>query len=388
MSTRTAVRFGVAFCGWAVLAVVLGGCTPAITVVSTIPANGATNVPFGTQVSATFSAPVDPASITDATFTLKQGATAVPATVSYDAATNTATLVPTGALTPLTVYTATINAEAEKQVTKCLECYWPFLVVPAVIAIVPIFVPEEPPIEYSWTFTTAPLPTHPVSYVAVPTGGGTVTGPPTISEGGTVPVTVTPSPGWSIESVTTSNGSIAPAVKSASSYTLSGVTAAATVTAVFIPDVFTLTYVAIPENAGTVAGPATISTGGSATINVTPTMGWELESLTTTSGTISGSGPYTLSGVTANATITATFTQLPFPVTYIADPPEGGSVTGPATIAAGGSIEATVTTNTDWVLASVTTSNGVITTSAPYMLSNVTGPATVTAIFSEVPRKK
>ena len=387
MSTRTAVRLGTIVWGCAVLAVVLSGCKPAITVLSTIPASGATNVPFGTQVSATFSAAVDPASITDATFTLKKGGTAIPGTVSYDAATNTATLVPTAALAPLTVYTATINAEAEKQAAKCLECYGPFIVVPAVIAIVPIFIPEEPPIEYSWTFTTAPIPTHPVTYVAVPDGGGTVSGPPTISEGGTIPVTVTPSPGWSLESVTTSNGSIGVAVKTAGSYTLSGVTAAATVTAVFVPDVFTLTYVAIPENAGTVTGPPTIITGGSATVNVTATTGWELESLTTTSGTLSGTGPYTLSGVTANATITATFTQLPFPVTYVADPPEGGTVTGPATIAADGSIEAAVTINPDWDLISVTTSNGVITTSAPYILSDVTGPATVTATFLEVPRK-
>ena len=66
---------------------------PTVTGVS--PADGATQVAVGTTVQATFSASVDPATVTAQTFTLSGPAGAVPAAVAYDDATRTATLTPT-----------------------------------------------------------------------------------------------------------------------------------------------------------------------------------------------------------------------------------------------------------------------------------------------------
>ena len=83
------------------------------TVTSTVPANGATGVPLNQAISATFSEPMNPATITAATFTVTgPGATAVAGAVTYVAASNTAIFTPAANLTASTVYTATITTGA------------------------------------------------------------------------------------------------------------------------------------------------------------------------------------------------------------------------------------------------------------------------------------
>lgn len=80
--------------------------TPPI-VSSTMPANGAANVPVGNVLAATFSEAVNPLTISTATFTLKQGLTSVPGTVSYSGVA--AVFTPAASLAANTLYTATIT---------------------------------------------------------------------------------------------------------------------------------------------------------------------------------------------------------------------------------------------------------------------------------------
>jgi len=80
------------------------------TVIAQSPAPGATGVPLNTTVTATFSKPMNAASIVPTTFTLRAAGAAanVPATVTLDATGTIATLTPTGPLALGTVYTATV----------------------------------------------------------------------------------------------------------------------------------------------------------------------------------------------------------------------------------------------------------------------------------------
>ncbi len=80
------------------------------TVVSTVPAAGATGVTTGSNITAIFSEPMDPLTITTATFTLQQGATPLSGTVTYSG--TTATFVPSTGLAAGTVYTATLTTGA------------------------------------------------------------------------------------------------------------------------------------------------------------------------------------------------------------------------------------------------------------------------------------
>ncbi|HVW33543.1 MAG TPA: Ig-like domain-containing protein, partial [Acidimicrobiia bacterium] len=65
---------------------------PAVS--STTPAAGATGVALSSAVTASFSEPVDPATINGSTVSLRSDTAAVAATVAYDAATRTVTLTP------------------------------------------------------------------------------------------------------------------------------------------------------------------------------------------------------------------------------------------------------------------------------------------------------
>ena len=90
--------------GNAVSAQVLTSTIPKVT--ATNPLSGATGVALNVQPTVVFSEPVT--GVSNTTFTLKQGATAVPATVTYNAATMTATLSPTRALTADRPYTVSL----------------------------------------------------------------------------------------------------------------------------------------------------------------------------------------------------------------------------------------------------------------------------------------
>ena len=80
-------------------------------VITTDPANLATNVATNKIITAGFSTPMDPLSISGLTFTIKQGLTPVTGSVSYSG--TTATFTPSANLTAGVIYTATITSGAK-----------------------------------------------------------------------------------------------------------------------------------------------------------------------------------------------------------------------------------------------------------------------------------
>jgi hypothetical protein len=92
---------------------------------STYPGAGG-NAAVNSEVSATFSEPMDPSTLTASTFLLMQGATPISGYVSY--AGLTATFVPSSGFTPDSTYTATITAGARDLAGNALqsELVWSF----------------------------------------------------------------------------------------------------------------------------------------------------------------------------------------------------------------------------------------------------------------------
>jgi hypothetical protein len=88
--------------------------TAAPTVTSVTPAPGATDVPVTPLISATFSAAMNPATLTPVTMTLARGGatTPLPAAVSYDPAARTVRLIPSAPLRPGTAYVVTVKGGA------------------------------------------------------------------------------------------------------------------------------------------------------------------------------------------------------------------------------------------------------------------------------------
>ena len=112
------------------------------TVIGVSPTDGAIGVLTSKRVTATFDESMAPASINASSILLSQNGVGVPAAVSYDAPSQTATLTPLAPLADLTTYTATVKAG------------------PAGVA--DLAGNTMPGGDITWTFTTAPDNTPPV----------------------------------------------------------------------------------------------------------------------------------------------------------------------------------------------------------------------------------
>jgi len=87
------------------------GTLVAPTVISPDPVAGAVGVLLNKVITATFSEPMDPLTITATTFTVKQGATGIAGTITYSG--STASFTPTANLSAGLIYTATITTGAK-----------------------------------------------------------------------------------------------------------------------------------------------------------------------------------------------------------------------------------------------------------------------------------
>ena len=122
-------------CSIVVVALVLSACggatIPAIpatgigpTVTSTNPLSSGSGIPINVTISATFSAAMDPATITTSTFTVQQGAAAVSGTVAYSG--STATFTPAPNLAVGTSFTANISTGAKDLAGNALAAAYPW----------------------------------------------------------------------------------------------------------------------------------------------------------------------------------------------------------------------------------------------------------------------
>ena len=206
-------RFGTRY--WlAVLSVIfVAGCgqetVTVPSVVSTIPANGATNVAINTPISATFSMAMKTATITASTFTVTGPGGAVAGAVAYSG--STATFTPTATLAYSTLYTATITTGAtDLGGTHLLNDHvWTFTTItppPTVTATVPVNAATGVPIgqALSATFNEAvqcsTLASPATTFVVTGPGGAAVAG--TVSCTGSV-ATFTPSANLAVNTVYT-----------------------------------------------------------------------------------------------------------------------------------------------------------------------------------------
>lgn len=92
--------------------------TTAPTVIYTSPEGGATGVAIERDVNATFSEPMDRATLNTSTFTVRQGTKPVTGKVTF--ADKTATFTPTSKISNDTLYTATITTGAKDQAGNAL----------------------------------------------------------------------------------------------------------------------------------------------------------------------------------------------------------------------------------------------------------------------------
>ncbi len=160
------------------------------TVISTIPANAATNVPINQAVAATFSKALNPTTLNAASYTLQgPGGAAVAGLVTYAAIGDTATFTPTATLAPNTLFTATLttmitdlagNALASNYVWTFTTGAAPDTTPPEIVTTSPANAATNVPINQavSATFSEAMDPTTitTATFELTGPGGATVTG--------------------------------------------------------------------------------------------------------------------------------------------------------------------------------------------------------------------
>jgi hypothetical protein len=276
-----------------------------------VPANNATAIVTSTKATVTFSEAMNPATITAATFSLKQGSTAVPGAVSYTG--TTATFTPSAALTAGLVYTATVTSGVKDVAGNALAApyVWSFttgggvdVTAPTVLSVVPVNAATTAPTttKVTVTFSEAMNATT-ISSASFTLKQGSTAVAGTVSYSGT---TATFSPTAALAANTLYNATVTMAVKDiagnalAANYTWSFTTAA-------VADVTAPTVVSVipAMNATSVA----LSTVASATFSEAMDAATITSStFTLKQGTTAVAGTVTYSGTKATFTPSAALT--------------------------------------------------------------------------------
>ncbi len=288
-----------------------GADVTAPKIVSVVPANNATAIPVGNSLSVNFSVPMNSATVTASSFTLKQGTTAIPGTVTYSG--SAATFKPASSLTANLVYTATITTDVKDVAGNALAANytWSFTTAPAVVTdvVAPTIVSVLPAnnataipvgnsltVNFSEAMNSATLT---AASFTLKQGTTAVTG--TVAYSGTA---ATFKPAASLTANTLYTAVITTAAKDvagnalAANYTWSFTTASAVVTDVVPPTVLSV----VPANSS-----VSVATGSKATITFSEAMDPTTISASTFTlkiGTMAVSGTVTYSGTTATFTPT------------------------------------------------------------------------------------
>src|SRR5579864_1366534 len=268
------------------------------TVISVTPPDSSTLAsPGSTVITATFSKPMNPATVNTSTFTLTSGGTSVSGQVTYVAATNIAIFTPSGGLAPGT-FTATITTGAKDAFGIALSAnfVWSFRTgAPSVISTVPTSGATAVPVNtlVSATCSEAMNPATINGTTFTVTGPGATPIAGTVTYAGT---TATFTPSAILANSTVFTATITTGAKDP---------AGASLAANFV---WTFTTAAAPTVVSTV--PVTGATGVAVNTTISATFSEAMNAATIngTTFTVTGPGATPVAGTVSYAGTTATFT--------------------------------------------------------------------------------
>ena len=210
--------------------------------------------------------------------------------------------------------------------------------------------------------------------------GGSITpsGAVPVASGSSQSFTIAPSAGYRVQSVLVDGvdqGAI-------TSYTFQNVTANHTISASFSVITYTITASAGTGGSITPSGAVTVATGSSRSFTIAPSSGYRAQSVLVDGVDQGGITSYTFSNVTANHTISASFSVITYTITASAG--TNGSIfpSGALSVNQGGNAAFTITPNSGYQVQSVLVDGvgqGAITS---YTFLNVTANHIISATFS------
>ena len=215
-----------------------------------------------------------------------------------------------------------------------------------------------------------------ISVSANPMLAGVVTGGGAYYPGNNCTVTATANNGYTFTNWT-ENGNV---VSTNASYTFT-VTGNRTLVANFQTQSFTITATADPVDGGTTTGGGTFNFGQSCTLTAAPTTGYNFVNWTKNGQQVSTNATYTFS-VTESASYVAHFQLQSFNIAAIANPTEGGIITGTGAYNYNQSCTLTATANEGYNFINWTEQGEVVSTDASYTF-NVTANRSLVANFEQ-----
>lgn len=306
--------------------------------VSTDPMDKAVDVVLNKVISVTFNTAMNPATINNASFTIKQGAITVPGTIAPTANAAVFTFTPTAPLLPFTVYTGTITTAAKDTFRTSLIN------------------------NYVWTFTTIPL----ITLSSNPVAGGITTGAGTFAQGSVVAVGAVPNAGYTFKNWT-SNGSI---VSTSASYqfTMAGNSVLVANFVAVPPGNFAVNLSSSPVAGGTTTGSGSHAAGSAVTVTATPNAGYAFINWKENGVIVSASSSYSFM-LNANRTLVANFTSVTgsqFAVILSSNPTIGGTTAGSGLYNSGASVTVTANPNIGYTFINWTDNGAIASTSSSY----------------------
>jgi len=190
-----------------------------------------------------------------------------------------------------------------------------------------------------------------------------------------VVLTVTPSTGYHIDSVTGCDGTLADGT-----FTTGAVIADCTVTASFAINTYAVTPVAGANGAMAASTVQRVNYGSTTAFTVTPSAGYHTASVTGCDGTLVGN-TFTTGVITEDCAVTASFTIKQYTVTPVAGASGAIAASTGQTVNHGSTTAFTVTPSTGYHIASVTGCDGTLVDST-FTTGAVTADCTVTASFA------
>jgi hypothetical protein len=224
--------------------------------------------------------------------------------------------------------------------------------------------------------------TYAITAGAGPNGSISPSGSVSVPTGSDRTFTIAPATGYHVADVLVDGASVG----AVTSYTFTSVTAAHTISATFAQNPpSTITAGAGPNGSISPSGAVSVPSGASQTFTFTPDAGYRVLALIVDGVTQGPGGQYNFTNVTANHTISVTFTPDVFTLTAMAY--AGGSISpaGDTVVARGGSQTYAITPNPGYAVTSVvvdSTDQGAITS---FTVTNVTANHTIKAYFTLIP---
>lgn len=210
--------------------------------------------------------------------------------------------------------------------------------------------------------------------------GGSIlpSGTVTLAYGTSQTFNITPNTGYHISDVQVDGSSVG----AVSSYTFNNVTANHTISASFTINNYTITASAGPGGSISPAGAVLVNYGGSQTFSIIPIAGCYVNNVVVDGVSVGAVNSYTFSNVTANHSITASFTASTNTITASAG--GGGTISPSGTVSVyyGGSQRFNIIPNPGYRVADVLVDGSSVGSRITYNFTNVTANHNISASFA------